>query len=120
MKNKWPYLYILLGALVLVSAFTFLVVIPKVAVITLPYKWNHIPLGQKRMVAWQYFGKPSDADTSFDMSKSDEWLAKRSNGEYLLTINYDKDTIVHNYKLVFHYKLGILHTTYHLQQGEDK
>ena len=120
MKNKMTYLYVLLIALVAILAFTFFVVVPKVAMITLPYKWNHVPLGQKRDLAWQYFGKPVNADTLFTIFKKDEWLAKRSNGEYELTLSYGKDTTVQQYTLQFHYNLGLIHATYHLQQGENK
>jgi|SRR5215471_9696016 len=89
--------------------------IPKTAAIVLPFRWDHVPLGQKRSTALHYFGRPADSLTN--TTKTDTWKAERENGEYTLEIHYSAgvDTVADSYTLDFTYKLGFFSKTYRLK-----
>lgn len=86
-------------------------IIPKAAGISLPFRWNHVPLDQKRQVVLQYFGQPADSSAAL----TDTWFAQRNNGNYQLVIHYNKDTVATGYQLYFNYKLYFFTKQYLLQ-----
>jgi len=94
--------------------------IPKAAGITLPYRWNNIPLEQPRQVVLQYLGKPVTTDVTAIMKNGETWVSERNNGEYLLNIQYviNADTIAKKYSLDFVYKLGFFKKVYHLKSEQ--
>ncbi len=115
MKRKWQYLFIIVTCFLLITSVIFFYFIPKTAGIILPYRWNHIPLGQKRSTVLQYLGRPADSLES--VTKTDIWKAERDKGEYILSIQYKikNDTIANSYTLDFIYKPGFFKKTYHLK-----
>jgi len=115
MKDRRAYIIILFIILIGLVATVLFFVIPKAAAISLPYKWNHIPIDQKRVFVHQYLGKPEKDN----MSNGDEYTAGRTNGTYVLTIFYNKDSVATNYNLVFNYKLGFFHKQYDLTPVEE-
>ncbi len=120
MKKRWQPLLAVLLCWVLFSFSAIYFFIPKAAALTLPYRWNHIPLGQPRSSVLQYLGKPASADKLQLTAKGDIWKAERNNGEYILKIQYNinTDTVAQNYTLDFRYKLGFFHKTYHLKSNQ--
>jgi hypothetical protein len=120
MKDKLPYIIILLILLLTMFLIVVYFAIPKAASLTLPYKWNRIPLEQKQKYVHQYLGKPVDFDTSSSQLKADEWVATRENGKYVLTVYYDKDSVANNYTLLFNYQLGFFKKSYDLKPDEEE
>jgi len=89
-----------------ISALYF--IIPKAAAITLPFRWNRVPLQQKRPVVLQYFGNPADSSVRL----TDKWVAPRNNGTYVLVIKYSADSLAQGYQLYFNYKWYFLEKDY--------
>jgi hypothetical protein len=87
-------------------------IIPKAAGLSLPFRWNSIPLQQKRELVLQYFGKPADSSEAY----IDQWVAQRDNGAYILKIHYDKDSLSDSYKLYYDYRLYFIHNQYLLKE----
>ncbi len=108
MNKRTKGFLILLCAFAAVFILTVYFLIPKAASLTLPYRWNSIPLEQTRGVVLQYLGRPEDTSIAY----TDQWIARRDNGEYVLKINYSKDSVAANYKLYFDYKLYFFHKEY--------
>lgn len=106
-KRVWRLLALLGVFAVLLSLLVF-VIIPKTAGITLPYKWNNVPLGQPMHITRQYLGQPADTT----IPKTDGWVARRENGEYLLQLHYNSDSISTSYQLFFNYHWGFFHKQY--------
>ena len=116
MKDRGAYIIILFAILVGLLIAVIFFIIPKAAAISLPYKWNRIPVDQKRFVVHQYLGKPEKEN----ISAGDKWFSSRENGAYVLTVFYDKDSLATNYKLVFNYKLGFFRKQYDLTNKEQE
>ncbi len=113
MKKNIVGWVILVFAILAVCLTAVYFIIPKAAAITLPFRWNSIPLDQKRDFVHQYFGQPAD---SLSEAFTDKWLAQRNNGQYVLKIHYTKDSISDGYKLFFNYKLSFFTKEYLLQE----
>ena len=103
---------ILLSVGVVIFVTAIYVVIPKAAGISLPFRWNSIPLQQKRTLVLQYFGTPADSTVAL----TDKWVAKRSNGEYVLKMRYTQDSVADSYQLYFDYKLFFFTKEYLLEE----
>ena len=115
MKLNLRYVLSLVIALLVLLAFAILVIVPEAVSITLPYRWDNIPVGQKRFVVHQYLGEPAKSSSSLAEKNNEEWIVKRENGEYVLTIYYDaKDSVATDYNLVFDYRLWFFHKQYDL------
>lgn len=115
MKMNFRYALSLVIALLVLLAFAIFVIVPEAVSITLPYRWDNIPVGQKRFVLHQYLGEPAKSTSSLAEKNNEEWIAKRENGEYVLTVFYNpKDSVATNYKLVFDYHLWFFHKQYDL------
>lgn len=115
MKLSLRYSLSVLLALLILFAFAVFIIVPKAVAITLPNRWDNLPIGQKQFVLHQYLGEPVKNASLLPGSTTEEWIAKRDNGEYVLTVFYNpKDSIATNYKLVFNYHLGFFHKQYDL------
>lgn len=115
MKLNLRYSFAVLLALLIFFCFSVFFIVPKVVAITLPYRWDNLPIGQKQFVLHQYLGAPLKTASLSTGSTTEEWVAKRDNGEYVLTVFYNpKDSIATNYALVFNYHLGFFHKQYDL------
>ena len=108
MNKRTKGLLIVAGAFALVFIVMVYAVIPKIAALTLPFRWGNVPLDQPRTLVRQYYGKPFDTSVAL----TDEWRATRQNGEYVLKVTYAKDTIAASYKLYFNYSLSFFHKQY--------
>lgn len=112
LKNKKPFLIAIGVAMLATCLLAWFFLIPRAALINLPYRWSKIPLGQKRAVLEKRLGKASTSDSTSLLSKGEEWVAYRTNGVYKLKINYNRDTVATDYVLSFDYHLGFLHKHY--------
>jgi hypothetical protein len=97
---------IIIGLLMLLLIGGFLVVtrvvMPKAAVTFLPAKWQNIPLGQKRLVVYQYLGKPDSIAGNNDL-----WYNKLNESkQYDLLVSYNADSIAAKYSVT--YKVNFL------------
>ncbi len=108
MSNRIKGLLILVFAAAVICCVIVFVIIPKAAAITLPYRWDNIPLRQPRSIIIQYLGKPSDSLAGL----TDTWIAKRNQSDYELRLTYTTDTVSTSYKLYFNYHLGFFHKQY--------
>lgn len=115
LKNKQPFLIAIGVAVAATCLLAWYFIIPKAAAINLPYRWEQIPLGQKRVIAERFLGKATHSDSTALLIKGEEWIAHRTNGNYCLTIYYNQDTIADAYRLTFDYQLGFLHKRYLLK-----
>lgn len=111
MKDKAPYIIILLFLVTALFVFVVYIAIPKAAALTLPYKWSNVPLAQKQIIVHQYLGKPTNANS---ITQEEQWVEMRENGEYVLTVFY-KDSVANNYSLIFYYHLSFFHKNYDLK-----
>lgn len=75
----------------------------------MPFKWQRIPLNQKREVVTGYLGIP--LNRKYEAAIGDTWIARRNNYEYLLTINYSQDTIAKIYSIQYKFSNTIFHKT---------
>lgn len=108
--KKWliSILIILLLASAMYSAAYFWV-IPASAKMMMPFKWNRIPLNQKREVVTAYFGTPSNR--KYEVVSGDTWIARKNNYEYTLNISYSKDTIVKSFSIQYKFSNTLFHKT---------
>ncbi len=108
MNKPTKGLMIVAGAFALVFIVMVYVAVPKIAALTLPFRWGAVPLDQPRTLVRQYYGRPFDTTIAL----TDEWRATRQNGEYVLKVTYTKDSIAQAYKLYFNYSLAFFHKQY--------
>jgi hypothetical protein len=108
--KKWfiSILAILLLASAMYSAVYFWI-IPASAKMMMPFKWNRIPLNQKREVVTAYLG--TSANRNYEAVTADTWIIRKTNYEYTLTINYSKDTIAKSYYIQYKFSNTLFHKT---------
>jgi hypothetical protein len=73
----------------------------------LPFKWNRIPLNQKREVVTGYLGIP--LSRYYEARGSDTWIIRKNNYEYILTIGYSKDTIAKSFIIQYKFSNALFH-----------
>jgi hypothetical protein len=108
MNKRTKGLLLVFGFFIVVFVIMVYVAIPKMAALALPFRWGTVPLDQPRTLVRQYYGRPADTSVAL----TDEWRAARENGEYVLKINYGKDSIATSYKLYFNYHLAFFSKQY--------
>jgi hypothetical protein len=108
--KKWliGILIIFLLAFAMYSAVYFWI-IPVSAKMMIPFKWNRIPLNQKREVVTGYLGTPSHRN--YEASTGDTWVIQKSNYKYILTISYSKDTAAKSYSIQYKFSNTLFHKT---------
>ncbi|MCW3088343.1 MAG: hypothetical protein JWQ78_1729 [Sediminibacterium sp.] len=91
MKNSRTAAVIVILLLILwgMYAWIFSWVVPKMAAVTVPHKWNRVPLQQSREIAHGYFGEPSLANKD---STIEQWADGSKGKMYFLRIYYAPDT----------------------------
>jgi hypothetical protein len=93
----------------------FEAIVPFAAKMNIPYRWQHIPLGQKRMAVHEFLGSPISNSNSWDI-KGDEW-SKRSNKNFVfLNVGYNADTVARRYRIGFVYNYWFGRRIYILKQ----
>lgn len=112
LKNKRPFLIAIGIAILATFLLAWYILIPRAALINLPYRWGNAPLGVKRSVVQQVLGIPPQANESAILTTGDEWQAFRTNGNYTLHIYYNSDTIADASQIYFTYRLGFLQKRY--------
>ena len=108
MNKRTKGLLLIAGFAAVICIVMVYVAIPKMAALALPFRWGTVPLDQPRTLVRQYYGRPADTSVAL----TDEWRATRENGEYVLKINYGKDSIASAYQLYFNYRLSFFHKQY--------
>jgi hypothetical protein len=78
-------------------------VVPKAATLTVPGRWNMIPLRQPRTIVRDYLGEPSVPNYSTD-SLLDEWAGGSKGKMYFLKIRYAADSTAVEYSIHYKYK----------------
>ena len=106
--KKWfiSILVIILFTSAMYSAVYFWI-IPASAKMMIPFKWNRIPVNQKREVVTDYLGTPSNNHEA----SGDMWIIRKNNYEYRLTINYSKDTLAKSYSILYKFSNTLFHKT---------
>lgn len=113
--NKKLVVRVLAIVAILVSMWLiyFEAIVPFAAKANIPYRWQNIPLGQKRTVVHQYLGKPMiDA---WDV-KGDEWNQRKNKNSIFLNITYNPDTTAKRYRIGFVYNYWFGKRTYILKR----
>jgi len=94
-----------------VYAFLFGWVVPKTASITIPRKWQMIPLRQTKDIVHDYLGEPLPGKTSPD-SAGEVWANGSKGKMYYLRIYYISDTIAVGYTIHYQYKNWLMSRSY--------
>lgn len=89
----------------------FEAIVPFAAKVNIPYRWQNIPLGQKRMVVHEYLGKPLAEGV-----KGDEWNQRKNKNSIFLNISYNSDTTAKRYRIGFVYNYWFGKRTYILKR----
>lgn len=84
-------------------------IIPASAKLMVPFKWNRVPLNQKREVVTGYFGTPSNHN--YNRGTSDTWIVKKNNYEYILRVNYSKDTLAKSFSIQYKFSNSFFYKT---------
>ncbi len=90
--------------------FVFGWLVPKSAMLTIPYKWRMIPLRQSKAVVIGYLGNPVLQDSSA-AQPHDEWHDGSEGKAYLLRIDYH-DTTAITYSIHYIYKGSLISKDY--------
>lgn len=112
MKSWIKYITIIILVLLIGGLLAVNYAVPKLAVWAMPYKWKHIPVGEKKDIVHEYLGPP--LQDSLWSTKGEEWNIKRVSKKYVLKITYNKDTVAQDYKLYYSCKLFGFNKTYFL------
>lgn len=91
----------------------FETVVPYVAKANIPYRWQNIPLGQKRFVVHEYIGEPGIDAWNV---KGDEWTKNVKANRVFLNIRYNSDTIAIRYRIGFVYNHWFGRRIYYLKR----
>lgn len=99
--KKWLIISGIIFLFLLVAYwFIFKFAVPEMSAAFIPYKWRQVPSGKKRSVVLDYLGTPNNATPD-----KDQWQKKITQKKiYLLTIDYNKDTVAEKYKLVYQFR----------------
>lgn len=114
-QRKKPFLIAIMVAIVATCLGAWYIFIPRAALINLPYRWERIPLGQKRTIVIRSLGKATYSDSTTVLQQGEIWVANRTNGDYTLSIYYNRDSIADAFQINFDYKLGFLSKHYLLK-----
>lgn len=99
---------VILGGL---YAFLFNWVVPKTASLTIPRKWQMIPLRETKNIVQDYLGEPVSREKTFD-SNREEWVNGSKGKMYYLHVYYSMDTIAISYTIHYEYKNWLLARSY--------
>ena len=89
--------------------FIFEWVVPKTASLTVPGKWNMLPLRQTKEIVHNYLGEPI---TQKNAAGYDEWAGGSKGKMYFLKIYYVSDTIAAGYSIHYQYKNFLISKDY--------
>lgn len=92
--------FIIIAILVGLWLLYFEAIVPFAAKANIPYRWQNIPLGQKRAVFHEYLGEP--AIGMWDV-KGDEWSKRTNRNSVFLNVGYSSDTVAKHYRIGFVY-----------------
>jgi hypothetical protein len=101
-------LVLLMGALYF---FLFNWVVPKAASLTVPGRWNRLPIKQPKSIVHDYLGQPTvfplTGDTAWE-----GWTGGSKGKSYLLKIYYVTDSIAGAYSIHYQYRNPIVSRDY--------
>ena len=86
-----------------IYAFLFGWVVPKTASLSVPRKWNMIPLGQSKNIVHGYLGEPAVVN-ELKYPRYEQWVNGSKRKLYLLRIYYASDTLAEAYTIHYQYK----------------
>lgn len=98
-KITWVLLFIF-ALMVGLHFFIFDFMVPKTAMLSLPFKWRRIPLRQNKETVRAYFGEPQPSQHPIQ----DEWLQGVNDKQYVLKMYYVHDTVAASYSI--HYRFN--------------
>ena len=105
-------LFILIGLLVVATGLYLLLfewVVPKAASLTVPGRWNMIPLRQTKDIVHNYLGEPFRQDAN---DGSEEWSGGSKGKMYFLRVYYVSDTLAAGYSIHYQYKNFLVSKNY--------
>lgn len=101
-RNRSILLLLLLFLLWGFYAFLFDFIVPKTALLSIPRKWQMIPLNQSKEIVYNYLGEPNH-QTNAKGSIHDEWKNGSKGKMYSLHMYY-QDTLVVGYSIRYEYE----------------
>jgi hypothetical protein len=111
--KRWHWIFVtILAFFVAFYSFAYFFVIPKAAIVSMPYKWRNVGPGFKRSEYTIYLGRTSE-NKSFQQN-TDSWIVKDENYTFYLQLHYNADSIVDDAKITYtfsnylFYKEGII------------
>ena len=112
-KNlNWSLIIIFVGLVLWgVYAFLFGWLVPKTAFLTIPRKWQMIPLRQTKEIVHDYLGEPG-AEKNPHNSTGEEWANGNKRKMYFLRIYYVSDTMAVSYSIHYQYKNWLVSRRY--------
>ncbi len=115
MSNKKLIIRSLIVTTILVGLWLiyFEAIVPFAAKANIPYRWQNIPLGQKRNIVHDYLGAPSINKWNI---KGDEWNQRKNKNRIFLNVTYNPDTTAKRYRIGFVYNYWFGKRTYILKR----
>jgi hypothetical protein len=94
--KKWRWTFItIIAFFIAFYSFAYFFVIPKAAIVSMPYKWRNVSPGLKRSEYVFYIGRPVEDNTTAK-TNSDKWIMRDENYTFQLNLHYNSDSIADN------------------------
>ena len=105
------FIYLLAAFLVFIVGYLliFEFVVPKIATLAIPWKWNRIPLRQTKDIAHNYLGEPVLQNKAAGFN---EWARGSKGKMYFLRIYYVSDTLAVGYSIHYQYRSFLVSKNY--------
>lgn len=107
--KKWRWIFItIIAFFIAFYSFAYFFVIPKAALVSIPYKWRNIVVGLKRNQYPIYLGRP-DEDNSPAKISIDKWTMRDENYTFQLQVHYDTGGIADNATITYVFSNYLFH-----------
>jgi len=113
MKSKYKLIAVIVVLIGIAYWFVFELMIPFAAKANIPYRWQNIPLGQKRIVVHEYLGSPRINGAQL---KGDQWSKDIKANKIFINVGYNSDTVASNCRIGFVYNYWFGKRIYYLKQ----
>ncbi len=121
MSRKTAYISVIIMLLTafLFYLFVFNLVIPKAAIISIPYTWRNVPLMQDSATVHAYLGDPTQQSKNKEISES--WEKGIKSQKYQLNIQYSATSnLAIAYQINYHFKKWFIQKDYVLEVKDNR
>ncbi|QEC66386.1 hypothetical protein FRZ67_03365 [Panacibacter ginsenosidivorans] len=107
--KKWRWVFItIIAFFIAFYSFAYFFVIPKAAIVSMPYKWRNIVVGLKRSEYVFYIGRPAE-DSTTAKANSDKWIMRDENYIFQLQLHYNTDSIADHATITYVFSNYLFH-----------